>query len=51
VYGFVYDLHGVYDDREGTVYLVNADGERDPEALRDLAGEARADHVATLLER
>ena len=51
VYGFVYDLHGVYGDRDGAVYLVNADGERDPTALRDLVGEARADHVATLLTR
>ncbi|TKX73710.1 carbonic anhydrase [Halorubrum sp. GN11_10-6_MGM] len=49
VYGFVYDLHGVYGDRDGAVYLVNADGERDPATLRDLVGEARADHVATLL--
>ena len=51
VYGFVYDLHGVYGDRDGAVYLVNADGERDPAALRDLVGEAHADHVATLLEQ
>jgi carbonic anhydrase len=51
VYGFVYDLHGVYGGRDGTAYLVNADGERDPAALRDLVGEARADHVASLLER
>ncbi|ELZ39656.1 carbonic anhydrase [Halorubrum californiense DSM 19288] len=51
VYGFVYDLHGAYGDRDGAVYLVNADGERDPAALRDLVGEAHADHVATLLER
>ena len=51
VYGFVYDLHGVYGDRDGVAYLVNADGERDPDALRDLVGEAREDHVATLLER
>ncbi|QUO48842.1 carbonic anhydrase [Halorubrum ruber] len=50
VYGFVYDLHGVYGDRDGAVYLVNADGERDPAALRDLVGEAHADRVATLLE-
>jgi carbonic anhydrase len=50
-YGFVYDLHGVYGDRDGAVYLVNADGERDPAALRDLVGEAHADHVETLLER
>ena len=49
VYGFVYDFHGVYGDRDGTVYLVNADGERDPAALRDLVGDAHADHVATLL--
>ena len=48
-YGFVYDLHGVYGDRDGVVYLVNADGERDPAALRELVGEAHADHVATLL--
>ncbi|ELZ33013.1 carbonic anhydrase [Halorubrum distributum JCM 9100] len=51
VYGFVYDLHGVYGDRDGAVYLVNADGERDPATLCDLVGEAHADHVATLLER
>ena len=49
VYGFVYDLHGVYGDRNGTVYLVNADGERDPAALRDLVGDAHAGHVTTLL--
>ena len=49
VYGFVYDFHGVYGDRDGTVYLVNADGERDPAALRELVGDAHADHVATLL--
>jgi carbonic anhydrase len=51
VYGFVYDLHGAYGDRDGAVYLVNADGERDPAALRDLVGEERADHVGTLLGR
>jgi carbonic anhydrase len=49
VYGLVYDFHGVYGDRDGAVYLVNADGERDPAALRDLVGDAHADHVATLL--
>ncbi|TKX61298.1 carbonic anhydrase [Halorubrum sp. ASP1] len=51
VYGFVYDLHGAYGDRDGAVYLVDADGERDPAALRDLVGEERADHVGTLLGR
>ncbi|SFR31073.1 carbonic anhydrase [Halorubrum sodomense] len=49
VYGFVYDLHGAYGDRDGAAYLVNADGERDPAALRDLVGDARGHHVATLL--
>ncbi|WP_128904982.1 carbonic anhydrase [Halorubrum amylolyticum] len=49
VYGFVYDFHGAYGTRDGAAYLVNVDGERDPEALRDRVGPAYADHVATLL--
>lgn len=49
VYGFVYDFHHAYGDRDGVTYLVNANGERDPAALRDLVGDERADHVATLL--
>ena len=49
VYGFVYDFHGAYGDRDGAVYLVNANGERDPAALGDLVGADHADSVATLL--
>jgi len=49
VYGFVYDFHGAYGDRDGAVYLVNANGERDPEALRELVGPDRVDSVASLL--
>jgi len=49
MYGFVYDFQGVYGDRDGVAYLVNANGERDPEALRELVGEGRSDHVKTLL--
>ena len=49
VYGFVYDFHGAYGDRDGAIYLVNVDGERDPDALRERVGPERADHVATLL--
>jgi carbonic anhydrase len=49
VYGFVYDFHQAYGDRDGVAYLVNANGERDPAALRDLVGDERTDHVATLL--
>jgi len=49
VYGFAYDFHGAYGDRDGAVYLVNANGERDPDALRELVGADHADNVATLL--
>jgi len=49
VYGFVYDFHGAYGGPAGAVYLVNANGERDLDALRDRVGSAHADRVATLL--
>ena len=49
VYGFVYDFHRSYGDRDGAVYLVNADGDRDPEFLREAAGERSAEHVGSLL--
>jgi carbonic anhydrase len=48
IYGFVYDLHGVYGDRRGWVYLVNADGETAVEALRDRVPDTFADHVRRL---
>lgn len=49
VYGFVYDFHHAYGDRDGAAYLVNANGDRDPETLREIVGPEHADHVATLL--
>ncbi|WP_418280740.1 carbonic anhydrase [Halorubrum sp. DTA98] len=49
VYGFVYDFHGSYGDRDGAVYLVNVDGERDVDALHDVVDDEHADHVASLL--
>lgn len=49
VYGFVYDLHRAYDDGNGTAYLVNVEGERDPEHLREIVDDEHEDHVATLL--
>lgn len=49
VYGFVYDFHGVYGDRDGATYLVNADGTRDPDRLRSLVDDAHTDRVVTLL--
>ncbi len=50
VYGFVYDFQGVYGEKRGSAYLVNADGETDPEALRELVPTEFTDAVARLLE-
>ena len=49
VYGFVYDFHWAYSERDGAVYLVNANGERDPEALRELVDDGQEEHVRSLL--
>ncbi|GAB7090818.1 carbonic anhydrase [Halorubrum luteum] len=51
VYGFVYDFHGSYGDRDGATYLVNVNGERDVDAIRELVDEKHTDHVRTLLEK
>ncbi|MFW6435567.1 MAG: carbonic anhydrase [Halovenus sp.] len=47
VYGFVYDFQGVYGDRRGRAYLVNAEG--DTEQLDELVPAEYADHVKRLL--
>lgn len=50
VLGFVYDLHGRYGGPRGRVYLIDRDGEQDPEALADsLPGHLRQ-NVARLLD-
>ena len=49
VYGFVYDFQGVYGDEHGRTYLVNVDGETDPDAIADLLPEAYADATHSLL--
>jgi len=49
VYGFVYDFHGAYGDRDGTTYLVNANGTRGVDRLRGLVDDSHADRVSTLL--
>jgi len=49
VYGFVYDFQGVYGDQRGRAYLVNADGETDPDALRTLVPDQFDEHVRRLL--
>ena len=35
VYGFVYDFQGIYGDVNGRAYLVNVNGETDPDAIAD----------------
>ncbi|ELY46646.1 carbonic anhydrase [Natronorubrum sulfidifaciens] len=35
VYGFVYDFQGVYGNEHGRTYLVNVNGETDPEAIAE----------------
>ncbi|WP_049983027.1 carbonic anhydrase [Halorubrum sp. BV1] len=49
VYGFVYDFHGAYGDRDGAAYLVNANGTREVDRLRGLVDDSHADRVSTLL--
>jgi len=36
VYGFVYDFQGVYGNEGGRAYLVNVNGETNPDAIADL---------------
>lgn len=49
VVGFVYDLHGVYDDERGRTRLVAWDDETDPAALGDRLEPGDGDAVASLL--
>ncbi len=49
IYGFVYDFQGIYGDERGKTYLVNADGETDPEALTELVPAEFTDYVDRLL--
>ena len=48
VYGFVYDLHGTYGGSRGKTYLVNDDGETDPDVIREGIDETHADYAARL---
>jgi len=49
VYGFVYDFQGVYGATRGRTHLVNAEGETDVDALRELVPGSFVDHVRRLL--
>ncbi|UWG46984.1 Carbonic anhydrase [Halanaeroarchaeum sp. HSR-CO] len=50
VLGFVYDFQRVYGDDEGRTYLVNLDGETDPETIRTAIPDAFTDSVRRLLK-
>ncbi|UIO99010.1 IcfA [Halobaculum sp. CBA1158] len=47
--GVVYDFQDVYDGERGEVHVINVDGERDPDALREAHAEvpARIDRLWT----
>jgi len=49
VYGFVYDFQRVYGDVAGRTYLVNAEGEADPDEIRDRVPDAYSAWVRRLL--
>lgn len=49
VFGFVYDFQNVYGEVRGRTYLVNVDGEAEPEALRELVPESFGGYVRRLL--
>ncbi|MFW6003862.1 MAG: carbonic anhydrase [Halanaeroarchaeum sp.] len=49
VLGFVYDFQGVYGDAAGRAYLVNFDGETDPDVVRSLLPDEFADSVRRVL--
>jgi carbonic anhydrase len=49
VFGFVYDLHGSYGGERGRVYLVAADGDTDPDALREWVDDEDESSVQSLL--
>jgi len=49
VLGFVYDFQGVYGDTEGRCYLVNHDGETNPEVLQEAVPRKFHSHVCRLL--
>jgi carbonic anhydrase len=49
VLGFVYDFHRSYGDQRGRTYLVAADGETEPEALRERVGSDDEWAVRSLL--
>ncbi|RQH00736.1 carbonic anhydrase [Natrarchaeobius oligotrophus] len=49
VYGFVYDFQGVYGNEDGRAYLVNVNGETDPDAIAELLPDGYETTVHSLL--
>ena len=50
VFGFVYDFMGAYGGEPGLAYLINVNGETDPEAIRARIPTEYAPHVHRLLD-
>lgn len=50
VYGFVYDFQRVYGDQPGRAYLVNHEGETDPDAIAEQLPAAYESFVRRLLD-
>ncbi|MFT4891182.1 MAG: carbonic anhydrase [Halobacteriales archaeon] len=50
VYGFVYDFQRIYGDDPGRTYLVNLDGETDPDAIAEALPVEYESFVGRLLE-
>jgi len=49
VYGFVYDFQGIYGNEYGRTYLVNLNGETDPDAIADRIPDSYRSAVSSLL--
>ncbi|RQG95182.1 carbonic anhydrase [Natrarchaeobius chitinivorans] len=49
IYGFVYDFQGVYGNEDGRAYLVNVNGETDPDAIAEILPEGYETTTESLL--
>ncbi len=49
VYGFVYDFQGIYGNEHGRAYLVNINGETDPDVLADIVPDGYETATESLL--
>lgn len=50
IYGFVYDFQSVYGGENGKLYLINVNGDRDPDKIQQYVPEEFHGHVQRLTE-